>query len=211
MNHNLQEWREHKTSRYEPTLSTSHAQPLESCHKQQGLISFDCAYVAERQPMLIQKQVKSIFHYSKKTGLFTNKIPRANGKIKAGQVNVSLKKGYIRLKISNKEYGAHRVAFLYVEGKMPKCDVDHKNGVRHDNRWSNIRPAYKGGNSHNCHIAINNTSGVKGVSMCHGKWLVRVKKGVKRYCGGSFTSIHKARRSANSLRRRLHGEYARHK
>ena len=72
--------------------------------------------------------------------------------------------GYRVLVIENRHYPAHRVAWLWMTGSWPKEQIDHKNGVRSDNRFSNLREATSAENHQNRSIISNNTSGILGVS-----------------------------------------------
>ena len=36
-------------------------------------------------------------------------------------------------------FPAHRIAFLWMTGRWPEPETDHINGIRNDNRWSNLR------------------------------------------------------------------------
>ena len=90
--------------------------------------------------ILTQERLKELLHYCPETGVFTWKQRVAN-RIHIGDTAGCLDKcktnGYIRIL----RYRAHRLAFLYMEGEMPKNDVDHINRVRNDNRWCNLRHA----------------------------------------------------------------------
>jgi len=59
--------------------------------------------------------------------------------------------GYLRLSLylAGKEcmFLAHRVAHFMMTGEWPQEQVDHINGDRSDNRWTNLRPAT---NAENC-------------------------------------------------------------
>lgn len=121
--------------------------------------------------MLTQAQLKSILHYNPDTGLFA----RSNGRI-AGTIEKKKSTNYIRINIHKKTYRAHRLAFLYMEGKLPPEDVDHINGNGEDNRWSNLRSVSSSINRRNSAMSSTNTSGIAGVSWhkrCN-KWEVRL-------------------------------------
>ena len=87
-----------------------------------------------------QDDLKDLLHYDKDTGVFTWLVSRGHaavGKI-AGCINA---KGYLQIRIYGKTYRAHRLVFLYMEGKLPPDQVDHINRDKTDNRWSNLRHA----------------------------------------------------------------------
>lgn len=97
--------------------------------------------------------IKDIYHYNPDTGVFITK-KRLGGRGKVGKIAGSLSKlGYITIHIYNKTYKAHRLAWLYVYGKMPNGHIDHINGNRADNRISNLRIASMRENAQNmeCH------------------------------------------------------------
>ena len=58
-------------------------------------------------------------------------------------------RGYERVKIDYQSYRVHRVVWKWVYGEEPPEVIDHINGVRNDNRLSNLREATKGQNRHN--------------------------------------------------------------
>jgi len=72
--------------------------------------------------------------------------------------------GYVKIVLGGKAYQAHRLAVLYVTGKLPTQDVDHINCNRADNRWENLRVVPRRINAHNRAGANkNNKSGWAGV------------------------------------------------
>lgn len=85
------------------------------------------------------------------------------------------KNGYLRGSINSDMYYAHRVIYMMVTGSDP-LDIDHDNGVRHDNRWLNIFSKSRGDNLKNRELSRNNTSGYHGVSFSirHQLWVVSI-------------------------------------
>jgi hypothetical protein len=90
---------------------------------------------------------------------------------------------------------AHRVVFALVHGHWPVEQIDHRNGVRSDNRPGNLRVASNTENCHNQRIKRrNNTSGFSGVC-----W---DKQARKWRAQGSSRPICRAQRRFRCLSRR---------
>ena len=58
---------------------------------------------------------------------------------------------------------AHRIIWKMVTGEEPN-EVDHIDGDRSNNRWSNLRDVSSQGNKRNAKLRSDNTSGVVGVT-----------------------------------------------
>lgn len=154
--------------------------------------------------MITQAELKSIVHYDPDTGIFTRLL--SWGSTKKGDVAGSKSsyykgKTYLRLSVKCKIYYAHRLAFLYMNGVMPKF-VDHKNGDGTDNRWINIRESSPQHNQKNMRLSSVNLSGFTGVSKCHNsdKWRARLMVGGVEVSLGRFDNIDDAidaRKAAN--------------
>lgn len=111
--------------------------------------------------MLTQKRLKELFNYCPDSGDLTrSKGVRGAKQGVARSVNAC---GYIVIRIDYKLYLAHRLAWLYVHGKLPCGEIDHINGTRDDNRIINIREVSHTDNMKNASIKSNNKSGVTGV------------------------------------------------
>jgi hypothetical protein len=153
--------------------------------------------------VITQAELKESLHYDPLSGLFTWIIEKQSygGKVKIGQVAGTLScRGYIHIGINQKIYRAHRLVFLYVNGCFPDCDVDHINGVRDDNRLSNLRLAYNNhlDNMQNTCMHSRNTSGYTGVTYMRtgGKrikrWMAQIFSNKKRYHLGYFHTKEEA-------------------
>jgi hypothetical protein len=111
------------------------------------------------------KYIKEYLSYDPITGLFIwLKQPARNVKIGSIAGNISKRNGYVRIGLKGEELQAHRLAFLFMEGSYPEEHTDHVNGIKCDNRWSNLRRATISQNRCNSSIPAHNTSGIKGLS-----------------------------------------------
>lgn len=128
--------------------------------------------------MLTQERLKKLVSYNPDTGIFIRLVDSKNysmGDI-AGHLHLT---GYIIIGFNKMYYKAHRLAFLYMEGDMPEF-VDHKDTVRYNNKWDNLRRATPRLNSYNQSIRSDNTTGIKGLSFRmtpagkYKRWLGRV-------------------------------------
>lgn len=157
--------------------------------------------------MTTQKRVKQLFDYDEKTGLFTRISPvrKANVGDIAGTV---AKNGYITISVDCKRYYAHRLAFLFMTGDMPK-QVDHKDRNRSNNKWSNLRKATHSNNEANKPAKKGCKSRHKGVSVHHstGMWRSRIKVNKKEISLGLFKCETDAAIAYNAAAKKYFGEY----
>jgi hypothetical protein len=144
---------------------------------------------------LEQGTLKKYLKYSKETGIFTWKnISKYHIEKNGSIAGFIAKNGYVVIKINGKKYKAHRLAWLYVYGYMPKYGIDHINHNRSDNRIENLRDVSASINSKNRHKHKNNTSGFTGVGFVakSNRWRARITvDGVVIYLG-NFINFHEA-------------------
>ena len=161
---------------------------------------------------LTQEILKQLLDYNPETGVFTRKV-RTSNRIKAGDVaGTPNGKGYLQVRLLGRLHKLHRLAWLYVTGEWPTVMIDHENGTRSDNRFSNLRDATRGENIQNSKIRKDNTSGVKGVTVQRktGKWIAEIKVNKQRHYLGIFDDLDVAAAVVQSARGRLHGEFTHH-
>jgi hypothetical protein len=134
-------------------------------------------------------RLRYLLDYDTETGLFVwaGRSPAPNGKRAAGCAAGTLNNnGYVSIKIDQSSYKAHRLAWLWVTGEWPDGEIDHRNGVRSDNRFSNLRVASKSQNQQNRKLNSNNKSGYAGVSWFAdtGQWVANIMAdGCQKYLG----------------------------
>lgn len=111
---------------------------------------------------LTQQQLMAEVHYDLESGRFTRLTARGGAKVgdECGYINAL---GYRYLSVGNREYQAHRLAWLWVHGEWPRQVIDHMNGNRADNRIVNLRDVSRLANQRNCKTHVSNTSGHRGV------------------------------------------------
>lgn len=159
--------------------------------------------------MLTQERLKELLHYDPESGVFTWLHTRSV--VWAGDIAGTLKNdGYIVISIDGVRYGAHRLAFLYMTGSMPDVEVDHKNCVKADNRWVNLRLASRSENCLNRGMLGHNKSGHKGVSWNSNKrrWIARAQINGKPIHIGAFKSLEEAAKAYEVFAISRYGDFA---
>lgn len=148
--------------------------------------------------------------YFKETGSFVWARTRkgASAGSQAGSIHA---KGYITIRIHDRLYLAHRLAWYIETGEQPE-QIDHINGVKDDNRICNLRAATPNQNQHNKALNKNNTSGVKGVSWNESKkkWEARVWMDGKCNRLGRFSDLAMADAAVRQFRKDKHKDFCNH-
>lgn len=111
---------------------------------------------------LTAERLRELFTYSPETGAFKRRIDAGRwGRIKAGSSAGGVDtEGYLAIRIDGHIYRCHRLAWLYVTGEWPTKLVDHRDGVRANNRFANLRDESRQVNQENMHGPMSsNTTG----------------------------------------------------
>lgn len=130
-----------------------------------GLVGVRATSVtADVAPAPTREQLAELLSYDDETGVFTWRRHGVNalraGAV-AGRVN---RQGYVVIKVSQRQYRAHRLAWFMVYGTWPAGQIDHINGQRADNRIANLRDVSRSVNCQNQRKAMSsNTTGLLGV------------------------------------------------
>ena len=138
--------------------------------------------------ILTQDILKELLDYSFESGVFTWKTRderhfnlerdckawnnRFSGKIASGFDG----RGYETISILHKAYKSHRLAWLYVHGRLPDDEIDHINGNILDNRIANLREVDRAGNNRNLKLNKRNKTGKMGVRFDsrRNRWYARI-------------------------------------
>lgn len=128
-------------------------------------------------------------NYDPISGDFTWARGHTTGRVQIGALAGWLTpEGYRMIQVEGKCYLAHRLAWLYVTGSWPENDIDHKNTIRSDNSWKNLRPTVDLQNQGNRKRNKNKKSGLpKGVYANGKKYSAQLTRGDKKHIGTFFT------------------------
>lgn len=168
------------------------------------------AFTRAKGPDLTAARLRELLEYNPETGIFTRRSQR--GRYKAGAPTGCLSPiGYLQIRVDQKLYYAHRLAWLYAHGLWPVDLIDHINGDKINNCLSNLREATPQQNNRNTGKRSHNTSGFKGVY-----WdKERQKWGAAATVNGRFRSLgrYSTREEAYAayvkFATELHGAFAR--
>ena len=153
---------------------------------------------------LTQKYLKEILSYNPQTGLFAWAVRRGSRAAK-GQITgyTDPSNGYIRIRFDGKLWYAHHLAWLYVTGNFP-IQVEHKDRVRTNNIWTNLRLATQAENTQNTSLYKNSTSGHTGVCFQKGMYCARITaKGVTHFLG-YFNTVEEAALAYAGAKKKIH-------
>jgi len=146
--------------------------------------------------ILTQDRLRELLTYDPDTGHFYWRSTRRNAKqnSRAGTIDP---RGYVRISVDRKVYGAHRLAWLYTHGCWPTQEIDHINRNPNDNRLANLRDVSRSTNTQNTGTRKDNVSGARGVGWhkAQQKWRARIQiNGVKKELG-YFLTINDAQQA----------------
>jgi hypothetical protein len=154
---------------------------------------------------LPHSRLREVLTYDSTTGRFTwlVKVTRYTcvGAY-AGGVHSS---GYVIVCVDGTLHRGHRLAWFWMTGKWPEGPIDHLNGIRHDNRFSNLREVTHQANTQNIRGAqVNNKTGYLGVCEHGSSWRAQIKLNGKRVVLGSFPSPYLAHEAYLAAKRAIH-------
>lgn len=143
-------------------------------------------------------EVCKYLHYDEETGDFFWKLDKgsaAKAGNKAGKINP--RSGYWFISLNKVSMSAHRLAWFYCYKEWPELQIDHINGIRTDNRISNLRQCTHKQNMQNVYrkkLDSEISSEFAGVhwDKKRGKWCAIIGADSRRTFLGHFHNERKA-------------------
>lgn len=161
-----------------------------------------------------QDTLRALFDYDADTGVLTwraVKFSRIPSGTEAGCIDREGVKGYRKVRINYVRYYVHRVIWCWMYGEIPSgTEIDHLNGVKSDNRLSNLRAATSEQNKWNRAATRTSKTGLKGATLHKptGLYASTIKKNGKRHHLGYFKTAEEAHEAYQKAAAELHGEFA---
>lgn len=162
-----------------------------------GHLAAHCPWPREaHMTTLTAERLRELFHYSPETGVFTRLVARGGRDI-ATEPGWVAKDGYREMSVDGRTYMAHRLVWLYMTGKWPENETDHRDGVRDNNRWENLRDVTVVINQQNQRAArADSRSGRLGVSFERTRktnpYRVDIRYGGRQHYLGRYPTAHEA-------------------
>lgn len=155
------------------------------------------------------KDLRRVLDYNSETGVMTWKVSFANNSVKAGSLAgcVNKQDGRLYIKFQNKQYLAHRLAWLLTHNKWPEQMIDHIDGNPLNNCLANLRDVSNEINQQNRRKAqSNNQTGLLGVNWheAAGKFVARIRISGKNKHLGYFLTAEAAHEAYLAVKRKLH-------
>jgi len=172
-----------------------------------------------RKPDFTADELRQMVDYCPHTGVFIWKVSplfsnsrnaQYGGKI-AGCIDAE---GYLIVVIRRRNYKGHILAWYYMTGEWPAEQVDHRDTVRSNNSWENLRLATNQMNQFNKGPNKNNAVGIKGIYKVSDAsrarpWKAKISKDGVKYHLGYFSTAEAAQAAYFTKAQQLAGEFAR--
>ena len=152
--------------------------------------------------MLTAARLREVLVYDPTSGVFTWRVAR--GRAPAGAVAGQRSRyGYTAIRVDRVLYAAHRLAWLYVHSVWPPDEIDHRDGVRNNNRLNNLRAATRGENMQN---VVSPRDGMQGTFFRadRGRWKASIKINQRATHLGFFDTEVEARHAYLRAKAELH-------
>ena len=158
-------------------------------------------------PNITYERLREVVSYNPLTGKFTWLVSLGSravkGQLTSQKVNTD---GYHIFRIDKKLYYAHILAWFYMTSEWPKEFIDHKDTIRSNNIWENLREATRQQNYRN--TPARNKLKVKGVSQIRNRFYATITLNRVSVKLGSFSTLEEAQNAYREAALKYHGEFA---
>lgn len=161
--------------------------------------------IQDEMCILTFERLRDVLSYCRYSGSFIWKVNKGN--VRIGDVaGTTGKDRYVRIRIDRKRYFAHRLAWLYVNGKWPCFEIDHINRDPSDNSYTNLRDIPHHENKQNMVAQKGNRSGIKGITWdaTNKVWKSRICLKGKDEFLGNFKSPQDAEKAYSIAANKVH-------
>lgn len=161
--------------------------------------------IGDKRTMLTADRLREVIEYTPESGEFIWKKKIGARSVIGVRAGNFRKDGYLAIQIDGTKYKGHRLAWLWVTGRWPEEEIDHRNGSHGDNRWENLRSATHFVNAQNQRIARrDNVCGFLGVCKSGENFRAYINENGKKKHLGSFQTPQLAHAAYLKAKRALH-------
>ena len=146
------------------------------------------------------QRICELLRYDANTGKLYWKVNRGGGVVKDSEAGCVAANGYVQISIDDVPYTAHRLVYAINTGKEIFENIDHIDGNRTNNLFTNLREATKSSNAKN-RISL-------GYSKVPSGWAARICVDYKQKHLGIFKSEKEARDAYLKAKSEYHPESA---
>lgn len=157
---------------------------------------------------ITKEMLMEYIHYDHLTGIFTKIKKHSRSDVIGGECGYVHTYGYRVISFMDVKYAAHRLAWFYVHGVWPKDEIDHINGIRHDNRIANLRECSRQQNMMNRRHNRTTKSGFKGARLTpSGYYHAKIIVNKVPIHLGSFKTAEEASSAYKEAAKEMHREF----
>lgn len=158
-----------------------------------------------REPADVET-IKRVFRYEPEAGLLFWRETvgqRAQAGSVAGRVHSN---GYVIVRFRKRSYSVHRIAYAIMKGVWPENEVDHRDRVRSNNRWKNLRAATDAQNAVNV-VRSRKYDLPRGAHRIGGRFMAIAHGNGRRHYLGCFGTPEAAAEAYREAASRMHGDF----
>ena len=158
-----------------------------------------------KKPELTQARLREVLHYDPGTGEFRWREQKKSNHRAGAIAGCRMRSDYWAIHVDGRNYRAHQLAWLYMEGEWGRPLIDHRDGDPFNNRWRNLRRSNRSNDLSYKRRRRCVAPGCAGITFDRrsGEWTARISNSERRYFLGRFptnAAAHEAYATAARLR-----------